>query len=143
VSVTESAEQAVRDTIVRVSHYLDGRRFAELRALYAAEVELDYRQLFGGEVQRVPADVLIGSWRMRLAPLEATQHLFGPIDAVVEGGKARAECHVRAQHWHAEHGEWVVSGHYRFELAFVAGAWRITHHALDVHGEAGSRAVIG
>ena len=135
--------EAVRDTITHVAHYLDARRYRELRELYADELELDYTQLFGGEVQRMRADDLITSWSERLAGLAATQHLLGPIDVTLQGSGAQASCHVRGQHWHKTRGSWVVSGHYRFELAHDGAAWRITRHALDVFGEEGSREVLG
>src|SRR5262245_42802072 len=90
---------AVQSVVTRVVHHIDRRRWPELRALFADTVETDYTSLFGGEVTRQSADDLVlGGWRTLLSPLDATQHLLGPIDVAFDGSLAIAECHVRGYH---------------------------------------------
>src|SRR5687767_2976383 len=90
--------EKVQSVVVRVAHYLDGKRSSDLRSLYADDVETDYTSLFGGAPQRSRGDDLIDGWRKLLGPV-ATQHLFGPIEVSVSGVVARAERHVRASYY--------------------------------------------
>jgi hypothetical protein len=125
----ETDVQAVQSVVARVAHHIDGRRWQELLALFADEVETDYTSLFGGQIQRQRADQLVlGGWKKLLSPLEATQHLLGPIDVRVQGGVAIAECHVRGYHRSARARsgpEWMVAGHYIFELTKFGAEWKI------------------
>jgi len=129
--------------VARVAHYIDGRRWPELRALFADQVETDYRSLFGGDVQVQPADQLVlEGWRTLLSPLESTQHLLGPIDVEITGQTARAECHVRGYHRApaaASGPEWMVAGHYVFSLTRAGESWKITKLVLHATYQTGNR----
>jgi hypothetical protein len=119
---------AVRETVTRVTHEIDAKRWDALRALYADEVTTDYTSLFGGAPQTQSADALIGSWRAVLAPV-TTHHQLGPIIVKLGPSGASAECHVRGLH-RAEGApggsDWEVLGHYVFELTPAAdGVWKI------------------
>jgi hypothetical protein len=132
----------VRTVVTRVSHEIDRRHWPELRALFAAVVTADYTSLFGGEVLEQKADDLIDGWRRAFAPVPTTQHLLGPVDAEVKGDAATAQCHVRAYHLCPGlpgGDEWLVAGHYVFELAREAGAWRIRAMKLEVSYQSGNR----
>lgn len=138
-------EAAVRDSVTRVAHHIDARDWPRLRSLYADEVTTDYTSLFGGEVQRQPADALIDAWRGILTPLQATQHLLGPVSVQLEGDRARAECHVRGYHYldGAPGGnEWLVAGHYVFELSEAGARWRIEKMTLVTYHQAGNRQLL-
>jgi hypothetical protein len=132
--------------VARVAHYIDGRRWSELRSLFADQVETDYRSLFGGEIQKQSADQLVlEGWRALLSPLEATHHLLGPIDVVVTGNEARAECHVRGVHRapNAPGGpEWMVAGHYVFSLVKQADGWKIRGLTLQASYQTGNRELL-
>jgi hypothetical protein len=129
--------------VARVAHYIDGRRWPELRALFADRVETDYRSLFGGDVQVQSAEQLVlEGWRPLLSPLEVTQHLLGPIDVEITGETARAECHVRGYHRApaaASGPEWMVAGHYVFSLMRADGTWKITQITLHAAYQTGNR----
>lgn len=132
--------ERLQSIIVRVAHHIDRKDWAELRSLYADEVETDYTSLFGGTPQRQRGDDLIDGWRRALAPV-STQHLLGPIDVEVAGSIASAQCHVRA--WHHARGaasgdEWVVGGHYIFGLARTGETWRITTMTLETLHQSGN-----
>lgn len=119
--------------IANVAHHVDAKRWTELRALYADQVDTDYTSLFGGTPQRQAADALIGGWRTALARV-ATQHLLGPIEVEPRGAAASARCHVRAMHFFAgaPGGEsWEVLGHYLFELSRGEAGWRIVGMTLE------------
>jgi hypothetical protein len=137
----------VQATVLAVSHHIDARRWAELRALYAAEVETDYVSLFGGKPQRQTADALIAGWQGALAGV-ATHHQLGPIDVRLDAGKrdrASARCHVRAVHQvaGAPGGElWEVLGHYVFELQRGPGGWRIDKMKVETMLQTGNRKLL-
>jgi SnoaL-like protein len=129
----QSSAGDVQSTVARVTHYIDFKRWPELRALYAAEVETDYTSLFGGTPVRQSGDVLIDGWRSALGPV-TTQHLLGPIDVQLDGPRAEACCQVRALHHvsGAPGGEyWEVMGHYTFGLVQVDSAWKIARMKLS------------
>jgi hypothetical protein len=134
-------EAAIRGIIMRVSHEIDARRWAELRRLFADQVTTDYTSLFGGDVQTQSGDELIAGWRGVLTPLKATQHLLGPIDVEVHNEAATAQCHVRGYH-HAPGApggtEWMVAGHYLFELGLTNGTWHIEKMTLQAAYQTGN-----
>jgi hypothetical protein len=136
----EDAE-TVRSIVASVAHHIDAKRWRELRALYADEVETDYTSLFGGTPQKQPGDALIPVWQGALGKV-ATQHLLGPIDVRVSGSSATAACHVRALHQAkgAPGGdEWEVAGHYLFELARTASGWKIAKMKIETLLQTGNR----
>jgi hypothetical protein len=62
--------------------------------LFTDAIVVDYTSLFGGEPQTLAAEALVASWRARLGPLRATQHLLGPIAVELRDRAASAACHV-------------------------------------------------
>jgi hypothetical protein len=126
--------------VANVAHHVDAKRWAELRALYADQIDTDYTSLFGGTPQRQAADALIGGWRTALARV-ATQHLLGPIAVSLRGAQATAHCHVRAMHFvaGAAGGEsWEVLGHYVFELTRGEAGWKIAGMTLETYLQLGN-----
>jgi hypothetical protein len=135
-------EAAVRTLVARIAHTIDRRQWNDLRALYADEVTTDYTSLFGGEVQRQTADSLIAAWRQLLSPLDATQHLVGPIDVRLNGGDAVAECHVRGYHVCARAPggpEWMVAGQWMIALVEHGHHWLATGMMLRTFYQTGNR----
>ena len=136
-------EEAIRGTVVSVVHHIDAKRWSDLRALYAGDVDTDYTSLFGGTPQRQSGDALINGWREVLANV-VTHHLLGPIEVRVTGSTAQAESHVRALHYTARApggAYWEVSGHYVFELARGTSAestWHITAMTLETTMQTGN-----
>ena len=139
--MTYEESEAVRSIVASVAHHIDAKRWSELQALYAAEVETDYTSLFGGTPQTQPSETLIGGWRGVLANVR-TQHLLGPVTVATSGATATARCHVRALHQIAGApggDEWEVLGHYVFELARQQDGWRIRRMKLETLAQTGNR----
>lgn len=133
--------EAIRSVITRVAHYIDQKSWEPLRALFADSVELDYTSLFGGAPETKSDADVIAVWKASLGKV-STQHLLGPIDVALMGESAKAECHVRA--WHiAETAtgteEWVVGGHYVFDLRHNNHAWVIERMELQTLQQTGNR----
>ena len=138
-------KEDVRRTIVGVSHNIDRRRWPELRALFADSVVVDYTSLFGGEVQTQKADDLIATWQKVLTPRPATQHLLGPIDVSIRDEVADAECHVRGYHFRKGlpgGDEWMVAGHYVFQLGKERGSWKIRKMKLETSYQTGNTRIL-
>jgi len=132
--------EAMRTIVANVAHHIDGKRWADLRTLFAATVATDYTSLFGGTPQKQSGDDLIAGWRGALQNV-ATQHLLGPIEVRSTGDEATAHCHVRAIHYapKAPGGEhWEVLGHYVFDLALEGQGWKIGGMKLETLMQTGN-----
>lgn len=139
------AVEPVRRAVTQLLHAVDGRRWDEAAALLADEVTTDYTSLFGGAPQQQAGRALVEGWRGVLSPLQATQHLLGPIDVEVRGTSARAECHVRGYHFApgARSGdEWMVAGHYVMTLVHRDGRWRVAGITLETSYQTGNRKLL-
>ena len=135
-------EQAIRNVVTRIAHAIDRRQWLGLRALYGDTVQTDYTSLFGGEVQQQTGDDLIEAWRRMLEPLNATQHLVGPIDVQLQQKHAVAECHVRGYHvleGAAGGAEWMVAGHWVIGLTEIGGSWKVTTMTLQTFYQMGNK----
>ncbi len=139
-STNAPARDAIRETVTGVSHFIDHKQWAELRQLFDGTVQTDYTSLFGGEIQHQRADALIDAWRKLLTPI-VTQHLLGPIAVELAGETATARCHVRGYHYAkgAPGGdEWMIAGHYVFQLARAGDAWKIRAMKLETLYQTGN-----
>jgi hypothetical protein len=124
---------SIRTVVTGVVHHVDAKRWTELRALFADEVQTDYTSLFGGVPQRQTGDALIAGWRAALEPV-VTQHLLGPITVELGTDTATARCHVRAFHAFpaAPSGpHWEVLGHYVFTLGPASTSWHVRAMKLE------------
>ncbi|WP_437547947.1 nuclear transport factor 2 family protein [Sorangium sp. So ce327] len=133
--------QAIQNVVVRIAHHIDKRRWTELRGLYADVVVADFTSVFGGEPQEQKTDDLLAGWSKFHDAIDASQHFLGPLDIEVKGEHASVECHVRAHHRFARApgGEdWLVAGHYRYELARHAGGWKISKVRFEVSYQTGN-----
>lgn len=134
-------EAALRAPFVELIHAIDARDWAAVRARLADRVTTDYRSLFGGTVVEQDADALVDGWRRLLGPLDATQHLLGPVQVEATADGARLAMHVRAEHiaHGLEGGEtWTVVGHYRVTVR----GHEVTAIALDSLYQSGNRALL-
>ena len=66
----------VEDVISRLGLYIDSKEWAKLEDVLDKQVELDYRSLFGGSVEKIPGSEVIARWKSLLTPLKATQHMI-------------------------------------------------------------------
>jgi 3-phenylpropionate/cinnamic acid dioxygenase small subunit len=134
----QTAVERIQSMVVRITHHIDARRWADLRSLYDDRVETDYRSM-GGKHLREASDELIERWRTSLEKVR-TQHLLGPVDVSRDADRARAECHVRACHW-AEGlpggDSWIVFGHYVIDFGRHGEGWLIQKMTLETFRQEG------
>jgi hypothetical protein len=138
--INPSDRELIHTCVTSVAHSIDHKAWSELRALYADVVRTDYTSLFGGQPQTQPGEALIDAWRKLLTPI-TTQHLLGPITLELRGTEASARCHVRGYHYvkgTPGGDEWVVAGHYRFELVREPSAWKIRGMTLEAFYQTGN-----
>lgn len=137
--------EAVRDTVTRVTHEVDAKRWVELRTLYADEVLTDYTSLFGGTPMKQTGDALINGWKSALAKIQ-THHQLGPVAVRLAGSSATATCQLRALHQaDAAPGgtQWEVLGHYVFELSRSSdGSWKIHKMTVLTRIQTGNRKLL-
>lgn len=117
------------DAVNRMGWLADHRRWDELQGVFADAVRLDYTALTGGAPAVLAPGEIVAGWRAGLGGLQHTQHLLGSHLVEVTGATATATAQFQAIHVLPNpHGgpRWTLGGHYRFELARTADAWRIT-----------------
>ena len=110
--------------------HVDARRWRELEALFAPELQVDYTALFGGAPQQLNREGLIAQWRGLLPGFTRTCHLIGTPLVAVTGATASAAASVVATHWISEPSppggdKWIAGGCYELSLIRLDGAWRI------------------
>lgn len=135
----------VENIVANVAHFVDHRRWADLRALFAGTVTVDYTSLHGGEVDTESGDALIEGWREALEPLDATQHLLGQPAVELDTDDATVVCHVQAIHRFekAPGGpEWTVAGTYEFELHDFPAGWQIVSLRLNTLYQSGNEMLL-
>lgn len=135
-----SATEVIASTITRLVHAIDAKAWGAIPDLFTASVTTDYVSLFGGAPVTQRNTELVNGWHEALASV-VTQHLLGPIDTIADNDTAKAECHVRAIHvakGKPGGDEWVVYGHYTFELKREGDQWRIATMKLDTHLQTGN-----
>jgi hypothetical protein len=127
--------------LTRLLHAIDALHWSGVRDCLADQVETDYTELFGGEVQRGSGDELVSAWQGLLPGFDATQHLTGPVLTKPDGADLLLSAHVRGYHRvaGAEGGEvWGVHGHYRARLTQGDDDWRISELALRMFYQEGN-----
>jgi len=140
-AISQDAEAArVRQTVLAMVTSVDVREFDVLRRLFAPQVLLDYRSLWGGEAQTQTPETIIQSWRRVLPGFDATWHELGDIAVSFTGERAQATCSVDARHWLGQQ-IWRLKG--RYELSLEGGKrWRISALTLELSDEQGNRKLV-
>lgn len=119
---------------------LDVLDFEAARRRLAAEVDLDYVSLWGGEPLRLPADEIVHGWRATLIGFDAVRHDLGLVRIAVGGSHGQLGCEAEVSH-HLDGDVWRLSGLYRFGLV-RQGAWRIAAIAFERSEETGDRRLL-
>jgi hypothetical protein len=133
------------DTCNAMAWHADRRDWSAVLAVLAEDVDLDYTSLNGGQPATLPKGDVVAAWRSLFERLTVTQHLLSSHLVTVNGDLATCTANVCAVHVGAvEFGDsqWVLGGHYRFELALVGGRWLITGLSMTATWASGNRAVM-
>ena len=135
--------QAICNVVAALGSLVDHRDWPGLKALFAADVLVDYTSLFGGEPTSQSGAALVDGWAAFLpANFHATEHLIGVPLVEVAGGHATARAAVTAWHWKDDalagpSERWVVGGHYHFDLVRNDERWLISAMRLEARWQEG------
>ena len=134
---TSHEKELIIEVINKVAIYADLRQWDKFATeVFEPEVTLDYRSLFGGNVQTSKVEDVIAGWKSVLPGFKSTQHLLGNHLVKIVGDNATAIAYVRAHHYlpnDTGSDTWVVGGYYDYE--FVRHGkydWRIKLMRLNM-----------
>jgi hypothetical protein len=122
--------------LARFGAYADARDWSAALQLFAPRLQVDYRSLFGGDLQSVTREELMATWQRLLPGFTHTQHTLGLPVVDVDGVQARASAPFIAEHVIVDPkpelaGRWTVGGRYEWRLSKADGdTWRIYDLAL-------------
>ena len=101
---------------------VDARDWQGLVGLFDAQVHVDDTSLFGGEVQTLSGEELVGSWRRLVSGFTHTSHVIGVPTITERGEHAEAAASVTA--WHAIDDQAVEGvGSVSQEFQWIARTW--------------------
>ena len=140
-----------RDDIVAVlTNYatgLDARDWELWRSVFLDEVVFDLSSWNGVAPRPLETDRVVRAQARIFAELVETQHFFTNHQIVIVGDRARAQMHMRAEHWLADPGiegtdRYTMFGYYDDRLVNTADGWKIAEMQLNVTRAEGNRWVM-
>jgi 3-phenylpropionate/cinnamic acid dioxygenase small subunit len=132
--------ELVRDVLVRCALAQDANDWDAVAECF--ERDAVYRHP-GGVIEGVEA--IVERSRAALAALDASQHLIGSVDVVVDGDEAQATSYFHAQHVRADAPDgplYVIAGTYRDRMTRRRDTWRICERVQTYAWRDGNRNVI-
>ncbi len=132
--------QAIIDLTVAYTWALDQRNLEELRNVFTANATAELRG-----VRCDGVDGIIARISAAVNRLDATQHLIGNHQVVIEGDTASCRCQLHSQHVKVgtEGGEnFVIGGVYEDQLTRTEVGWRISHRVMRQSWSEGNPAVV-
>ncbi len=137
---------ADRDSIIAavnaVGSLADARKWPDLRAVFADNVDVDYTSLVGGQPSRVKADDLITGWEKGLTAFAKTEHVVSGHQVTVNGDTAECRARFIATHTRGtpdSTDRWTCGGRYRYTLNKVHGQWKVSGTVMTMEWEQGKR----
>ena len=124
--------QAVQDVMLRYAEAVDERDYEAYRNLFTDDVEVVG---MGPETIR-GLDNWFDWWKQALSRYGSTQHMLGPMLAVIDGDTAETRSDVQAWHSLKDQPEKTVTlwATYRTRMVRREDAWKISRHELVVRG---------
>ncbi|ESA38735.1 hypothetical protein N836_30930 [Leptolyngbya sp. Heron Island J] len=132
---------AISAMINGVATFADQNDFVRIETFYADEIQVDYRSLWGGEVQTYTPESLMMAWAGVLPGFDQTYHDISNIQVQLADARATATADVIAEHYLGE-GFWQVTGQYEYRFVKQADQWQITHMTFNLVDEVGDRRLV-
>lgn len=129
---------AIETLIESVGVLADQNEYDTLEKLFAAEVEVDYTSLFGGEKELKSPQALMTAWASSLPGFDRTRHNISHIVVDAKTNTATATADVTASHWVGD-SSWDITGTYEFGLVREGSNWNITKLVFNRASEKGNR----
>jgi hypothetical protein len=115
----------------RYADIADRKEFDELPGrVFTDPVTLDFSAVAGIAPATTPLRDYVDVLRGTFAPYVATHHVITGHVVDLDGDRATVHAHVRAEHWVADGGRWLVVGFYDNEAVRTPGGWRLTRVKL-------------
>ncbi len=132
--------QAIVDLTIAYTWALDTRDFDELRNVFAADATAMLRG-----VECIGADAIITRISGALLRLDASQHLIGNQQVLLDGDSATCRCQLQSQHvkFNTEGGDnFLIGGVYEDRCERRPEGWRIVHRVMRQVWAEGNPAVV-
>lgn len=138
---TEADRAEIIELFGRYADIADTKNFDDLpRLVHTDPTTLNFESASGIPETTTPLDDYVAILRESFAPFLATHHAITGHVIDLDGDRASAHAHVRAEHWmHDADGNtqrWLVVGFYDNEVVRTQHGWRFSRVQLtDVHQE--------
>jgi hypothetical protein len=141
LSATALADRvAIVDLTIAYTWALDTREFDGMRKIFTENATANLRGVRCDGVEAI-IERISGA----VSRLDATQHLIGNHQIVLQGDAATCRCQLQSQHVKqgTENGDnFVIGGIYEDELVRTEGGWRISHRVMRQTWSEGNPAVV-
>lgn len=142
-----SDREAIIAVLTNYATGLDARDWTLWRSVFLDEVIFDLSSWTGVAPRPLETDRVVAAQARIFAELVETQHFFTNHQIVIDGDTARAQMHMRAEHWLADPGiegtdRYTMFGYYDDRLARTADGWKIAEMQLNVTRTEGNRWVM-
>ncbi len=139
--------QQIVDVLTNYATGLDARDWALWRSVFTEEVVFDLSSWSGVSPRPLNTDRVVRAQARIFAELVETQHFFTNHRIVIDGDRARAQMHMRAEHWLADPGiegtsRYTMFGYYDDRLVRTEDGWKICEMQLNVTRTEGNRWVM-
>ena len=126
---------------------LDARDWSLWRSVFTDEVVFDLSSWNGITPRPLDVDRVVATQARMFAELSVTQHFFTNHRITLDGDRARALVHMRAEHWLADPGiegtdRYTMFGYYDDRLVRTTAGWKIAEMQLNVTRTEGNRWVM-
>jgi len=134
----------------RYADIADTKNFGDLPPLVHADpFTMDFESVTGMPPLETPLDEYVAALRGAFAPFVATHHSITGHVVTVDGDRATARAHVRAEHWVPDDvaasgpNRWLVVGFYENEAVRTERGWRFSKVKLTAAYQENTHLVAG
>lgn len=133
---------ALEELMNRYAAGIDRRQWAEVRAVFADEIEADFTAIGSRSVFRGQADQWVETIRATIIGFDATQHFFANHSVELDGDMAKDLRYMQARHMLGG-AHYTIGGWYEGEMRRGPEGWRIRRYKLSVAFTDGDRRLMG
>ncbi|MCB1686472.1 MAG: nuclear transport factor 2 family protein [Pseudomonadales bacterium] len=139
--------EEIIDVLNNYATGLDARDWVLWRSVFLDEVLFDMSSWHGIAPRSLNTDRVVRAQAKIFAELSVTQHFLTNHRISIDGDSARAQAHMRAEHWLANPGiegtdRYTMFGYYDDRLIRTAAGWKIAEMQLKVTRTEGNRWVM-
>jgi SnoaL-like domain len=142
-SLQELSDRAeIGDVFTRYATGIDTRNWELWRTCFVDDVEMS-ASVRGG-ISSKGADGLVAKCKADVEGLDATQHIIGNHNIVLDGDTAHCTSYLHAQHvFRSEHsgGHLILAGYYTYDMVRTPDGWKIRKYHLTITWGSGDASV--